>query len=98
MSSNIGNLGCSATEKFSKRHEYVEVMLKYNRKDSEQSFIVAIQLFSDKSFTSLGENDIEFYPVHLTLFNFTEQWLKSYIKNGDNILAYLPVRHADVNQ
>lgn len=77
----------------------VEIKASQNRdicwrtlgRDGEQSCIGGLQLFSDKSQTSLKAGALSFYPLHVTLVNFLEDWRRQHICEGRTVTAYLPV-------
>ena len=58
----------------------------------EQSFAGMVQLYSDKSRTSLKESSFQFYPIHINLLNFAEQHRRKCIVEGKTVLAFLPVK------
>ncbi len=49
-----------------------------------------IQLYSDKSSTTLRASGFTFYPVHAVLLNFEESIRRRLIMSGKTILGYLP--------
>ena len=57
----------------------------------ESSFVGLIQVYSDKSKTSLKESGFQFYPLHVTLLNFSEEYKRDCIVSGATFLAFLPV-------
>lgn len=60
--------------------------------DSDQSAIGCLQLFSNKSETSLSSGAFIFYPMNSTLLNFTEKTRPDHISNYLTVFAYLPIR------
>ena len=58
---------------------------------SRNNFVGAVQLYSDKSSTSLGCNTMTFYPLHVTLLNFSNELRRRLIQAGDTKFAFLPV-------
>lgn len=59
---------------------------------AEHSFAGMVQLYSDKSRTSLKESSFQFYPMHATLLNFSEQHRRQCIVEGKTVIAFLPVK------
>ena len=55
------------------------------------SFVGFLQLFSDKSSTTLKASAIVAYPIHLTFLNFSLPLRQHCIRNGLSIIGYLPV-------
>ena len=60
-------------------------------KCGEQSFVGMVQLYSDKTCTSLKASALQFYPLHITLLNFSEDHRRKCISNGETNIAFLPV-------
>lgn len=58
--------------------------------NGKDSFIAAIQVFSDKSKTSLKAGSLTFYPVHITALNALEGKRKEHISKNRRLVAYLP--------
>lgn len=56
-----------------------------------RSFVGMLQLFSDKSRTTLKEAAFQFYPFHVTLLNFNDDYRRQCILNGLSLVAFLPV-------
>ena len=56
-----------------------------------ESFVGLLQLYSDKSSTSLKQTSITSYPLHVTFLNFSNSLRQHCISQGHTILAYLPV-------
>ena len=63
--------------------------------ESRNDFIGAVQLYSDKSSTALSTNALTFYPLHLTLLNFSHELRHSFIQSGATKVAFLPVYLTD---
>lgn len=93
LNSRLGNEAFPCAEAYIKSHSNIDVIWMDSATDNEQSFIAGLQLFSDKSQTSLSSGSVQFYPLHVTLLNFTEEYRRRHIMNGDTIVAYLPVRY-----
>lgn len=63
-----------------------------NEHDTE-SFVALVQLYSDKTQTSLNQSSFSFYPIHLNLLNFKESFRRENISSGRSIAAFLPVEY-----
>ena len=50
-----------------------------------------LQLYSDKSRTTLKESAFQFYPFHATLLNFSDSYRRQCIIKGLTLIAFLPV-------
>ena len=59
------------------------------------SFVGKLQLFSDKTCTTLKASAAVEYPVHLTLFNFSLPLRRNLISSGLTIIGYLLVTTID---
>ena len=70
-----------------------EEMWRNAEKSGEQSFVGMIQLYSDKSRSSLKDSAFQFYPLHVTLLNFSESYRRNCIQNGSTNIAFLPVQY-----
>ena len=68
-----------------------DVSWRTENSDGEKSSIGLLQVYSDKSQTSLNSSALTFYPMHLTLQNFNEEWRKKHIQSGKTVVAFLPV-------
>lgn len=60
-----------------------------------RSTLLAIQLFSTKSRTSIPAGNLLFYLLHITVLTFIEGRRREQIKKNRKVLAYLPVRYED---
>lgn len=92
MMSELGQLGVPAV-----RNEIIrckEENVRWREKDDidGESFVGLVQLYSDKSKTSLSDNAFTFYPIHATLLNFSEEYRRHLISSGQTFLAFLPVK------
>ena len=56
-----------------------------------ESFVGMMQLYSDKSRTTLKESACQFYSFHVTLLIFCEEYRRQCILNGLSLVAFLPV-------
>ena len=63
----------------------------HDRTSSDPHFTGIIQIYSDKSATSLKSSAVNAYPVHITLLNFDASFRTRKIVEGKTILGYLPV-------
>ena len=55
------------------------------------SMVAFLQLFTDKTHTTLKASSVAAYPVHLTLQNFSDSFRRICINSGLSIIGYLPV-------
>ena len=58
---------------------------------SGNNFIGPVQLYSDKSMVTLSAKSLTFYPLHVTLLNFKNEFRRSLIQRGETKVAFLPV-------
>ena len=61
--------------------------------DGPDSFVGVGQFYSDKAAVSLKSNGFRFYPIHITLLNFTDELRRRLISSDATILGYLPVSY-----
>ena len=59
---------------------------------AQSSFAGMIQLYSDKSTTSLKQSSFQFYTMHATLLSFSEEYRRHCIVHGMTVIAFLPVK------
>lgn len=59
--------------------------------NDESSFVGMLQLYSDKTATTLKASATVAYPVHLVLLNFTAEYRRHLIDHGYTIVGLLPV-------
>lgn len=59
--------------------------------NDSKSFVGYLQLYSDKSSTTMKASGLVSYPIHITLLNFHKEYRNTCIMSGETILAYLPV-------
>lgn len=57
-----------------------------------QSAPVLLQIYSDKSHTTLKSSAFSFYPFHVVALNFTDDSKKFMINSGRTVLGYLPTK------
>ncbi|MEM9680053.1 MAG: hypothetical protein AAF901_06985 [Bacteroidota bacterium] len=88
--SKLGLEGMTAVEQLIKGHEKEEVRWRDEILDGEESFVGCVQFYTDKSMTTLKSSGLTFYPVHVTLLNFTEEARNFMITNGYTVVGYLP--------
>lgn len=50
-----------------------------------------VQVFSDKTATSLISSALVAYPAHVVLLNFSEEYKKKLIQSKQSLLEFLPV-------
>ena len=63
----------------------------HDRTTNDHHLTGIIQIYSDKSATSLKSSAVNSYPVHITLLNFDDSFCTRKIVEGKTILGYLPV-------
>lgn len=88
MNTNAERLGCRDAEVFMKNSEERDAIWCTTYDHWKQSLVCAVEGFNDKFVTVLGAGKFGFYPLHLTLLNFTGEWRRSYVQHGYTILAY----------
>ena len=91
LNAAIGLSAIPLVEKAVKSSSDPEVLWETAKCDGTQSMVGCLQVYSDKSVTSLTSHSFVFYPLHLTLINFSEERRRSLIGNGSTVVAYLPV-------
>lgn len=62
-----------------------------NDLDNDHSFVGMIQVYTDKTSTTLKSNAIVRYPVHTELLNVTKEFRRYLIDHGHTLAALLPV-------
>ena len=69
-----------------------EVYWHMPAESGESSFVGLIQIYTDKSKTTLKSSGFQFYPVHINLLNYSEEHRRRCIVNGLTFTAFLPVK------
>lgn len=92
MNGNIVNLDWKAAELHIQTSTERDVCRKLLNLHGEKFMIWALQVYSDKSQTSLGGNSFLLYPSQVTILNFSEEWRRAHITKVDTIVDYLLVR------
>lgn len=97
MNADIGRRACVKAENIVKDCTDEGVYWRTQPKDGEKSCMGGLQIFSDKSQIALKAGTLSFYPLHMTLINFTEEARRCHIVERRTVVAYLPVtfQHAD---
>lgn len=62
-----------------------------NTKEKHSSFVDIIQIYSDKTATTLKSNPIVVYPAEIVLLNFTSDFQKFLINHGHRNVGQLLV-------
>lgn len=75
-----------------------KVIWHSDQNSTEKSFAGMIQLYSDKSQTSLKESSFQFYPIHLALLNYSEEYRRQCIVKGMTTVAFLPVKFYSIKE
>ena len=60
-----------------------------------RSFLSPVQLYYDKTSTTLSANAMTFYPLRMTLLNFSSELRHKFAQSSDSLVAFLPVRLVD---
>ena len=55
-----------------------------------KSFVGFLQVFTDKTVTSLKVGSVTAYVVHVTLLNATKKFHRKLIQSGKTIVVFLP--------
>lgn len=63
----------------------------------EQSLVLILQIYGDKSVISVKPPRLSFYPFHLVSLNFAEEIRKNLITEGSTIVAFLPTTNEIFN-
>lgn len=98
MMAELGKHGISAISNSIKGSTESDVLWYDCVSAIESSFVGLVQIYSDKSKTSLKESAFLFYPLHITLLNFSEEHRRKCIVNGSTFLAFLPVSFYKVRE
>lgn len=93
MNGNVDSTAFLAASKRIKSSFEHSVSQKYRHIDGFQSVVMCLQIFSDKSQTSLSAEAIQFYPLHVTLQNVKENARQKHALNDATVVAFLPVTH-----
>lgn len=72
-----------------------KVIWKTMEHDGRQSFVGFVQIYSDKSATTLKARGFSFYPIHLVLLNFSTDLRSQLITSAATVVGYLPVGFDD---
>jgi len=98
MAAKLGGSGARAVEMAVKASQDNSIVWCEMGRDSQQSFVGMGQMYSDKSATSLKASTFTFYPVHLTLHNFSEKERRRFIVEGLTVVGYLPVEFYNIEE
>lgn len=91
MTSELGNTGVEAVRNAIMSHTERGVFWHDTDTSFESSFVGLVQIYSDKSQNSLKSSSFQFYPLHITLLNFSDEYRKKCIVAGKTFVAFLPV-------
>lgn len=61
-----------------------------------ESFVGLLQLYTDKSSTSLKQSSVTSYPLHITFSNFSDDFRRQCISQDLTVVAYLPTSIEEV--
>ena len=93
MTSQIGVDGSKSVRRIVMSSMEKDILWHQRDESVEQSFAGMIQLYSDKSTTSLKEPGFQFHPLHIVFLNFSEAYRRNCIVSGQTTLAFLPVKY-----
>ena len=93
MSAALGQKGVPAVIQEIKSSHEDHTLWKESDGSGNSSFVDLIQLYSDKSKTSLKQSAFQVYPVHITLLIFSEAYRRTCIMNGNTVVGFLPVSY-----
>lgn len=91
MGAEIGIFACRVVEQPIKCSIRLDSVWKTADNDNLQSVFACVQIFSDKSETLSIAGGPTFYPLHVTLLNFSEIMRPFQILSGATVLAYFPI-------
>lgn len=92
MNASLGVNGEAIMKQYVMSNKNSSGMWHDGKDTREKSFAGMVQLYSDKSRTSLKESSFQFYPMHVNLLNFSEQYRRYCIVEGMTVVAFLPVK------
>lgn len=96
MSAAVGASTCDAVERHMKCSTRLHFVSKTAEDDSTQFVVGCVQIFSNKSQTSLKAGGLRFNPLYITLLDFTDHMRRLQILSGNIIVVYLSVSfHTD---
>ena len=91
LMAELGTYGAYAVKKAIMGREESHIRWRTASHEGESSFVGMVQLYSDKSKTSLKESAFQFYPLHLALLNFSNEYRRECVVNGRTFVAFLPL-------
>lgn len=92
MNDRIGADACDGVELAVQSCHNHNVIWKKEEKDKVQSVVGCLQLYSEKSQTSLSAAPYAFHPLHITLLYFSKEMRRKQIVFGSSVVSYLPIR------
>ena len=95
MNSDLGHAALKA-EQIIKESLKEGIYWRTKKDDGVKSFVSLLQVYSDKSQVNLKPTSFTFYPLHITLLNFTEEERREQITSRRSVVAYLPVEFLPV--
>ena len=74
-----------------------EASIEWNqsRSTTPNSFIWMLQIYTDKTATTLKSQSLVGYPIHVTFLNVTIQFRRFLIDHGYTLVGFLPVGFQD---
>lgn len=97
MNSNIDSAACLTALKQIKTSFGHLVSWKYGHTDGIQSAIGCLQIFSEKSQTSISAGATQFYPIHVTLQNLKEDARRINNVIGTTVVGFVPVTYCSLS-
>lgn len=91
LSSDIGNNAVPVVERAIKDYKDRSVSWKPEERDNTDSSIGCLQHFSNTSHVSMSADSLMFYPLHITLLNFSEETRKRHISSAATVCANFPL-------
>ena len=103
VSTNQYHVNIFLFHSFSQKHSHVmrcsppDVIWNDEDRTFPKSFVPFIQVFTDKTATSLSSSASVAYPIHLVVLNTSAERLEWLLNNGLTILGFLPASVASVD-
>ena len=92
MNAALGMKGEETVKKAVMANKNSYGMCHDSRDTSNQSFAGMFQPYSAKSRTSLKKSSFQFYPLHVTVLHFPEQYRRHCIGEGMTVVAFIPIK------
>ena len=82
VNAQLGRESIEVIRQMVQSHPSSKVRWMYEVEDGETSTAGFLQLYSDKSKTTMKVNGLTFYPLHMKLMNVIEEWGNYFVKMG----------------